>query len=117
MNAQAQLVLLSATSTSTNIPQARYGHSLNYDKNGGFWIFGGHNSGYLSSLWRYNRTSNSFRFIDGSNATAASAVQINKPTPRGEHFNWVDNKGNLFVHGGYGYSENGATYGKFRLHL
>lgn len=85
--------------------------AFNFNKNGGFWIFGGSGGGRRSSLWRYNRDSKTFTFIDGSNSTDAAGIQPNKPTPRDSPNSWVDNTGNLYIYGGNGFNRTGTATG------
>lgn len=102
---------------SSNVPPQRDGHSFNYDNNGKFWVFGGRintsNAGYLNSVWRYNRDSQTFSFIDGSNDTGSAAIIANKPSPRADHASWIDNSGNLWVTGGWGLNETMPTSSKY----
>lgn len=110
--AQSPLVGLSADGLTVNAPSGRSSHSFNYDNNGGFWIFGGNDlGGWKNDLWRFNRASRTFTFIDGSNGTNANATILNKPTARFGHATWVDTVGNLWLFGGRGYAETGISEG------
>lgn len=107
------LIMLSADSgTNTNVPARRWGASLDYDNNGGFFVFGGtnvHSTSAYSSLWRYNRNTSAFSFIDGSNSTNVNIP--GKPSARGFHASWLDSAGNLWIFGGRGLNETGTTFG------
>lgn len=113
----AQFVPVSLNTSSTSAPFARYGHSLNADKNGGLWVFGGYGTGsnnvndYHFSLWRYNQSSGSYVLVDGSNVAGVNGREASKPSPRCCHASWVDVEGNIWIFGGLGYGESGNTTG------
>lgn len=111
------LVTLVADSASANMPPKWSAGAFTYDRKGGFWLFGGNfdnasGNYFPGSLWRYNRDSNIFTFVDGSNLTNAAAILPNKPTPRSSMGRWVDNEGNLYLFGGNGYNETGNVVGE-----
>lgn len=87
---------------AANGPSARTWPSFKYDNNGGFWIFGGTGSfsGSKNDLWRFDRDSHTFTFIDGSNSTDDAATIADKPFARCDHASWVDSVGNFWIFGG-----------------
>lgn len=110
--AQLPFIQLSANGAA-NAPSGRHYHSFDYDNNGGFWIFGGYSGGRKNDLWRFNRATRTFTFVDGSNNVNDLAMIANKPTARDSHASWVDSVGNLWIFGGWGFSTSGTTVGKF----
>lgn len=99
---------LSVDSATTNdVPSRRYGHSLQYDNKGGFWVFGGDNTGgWLSSLYRYNLSTGSFSYIDGANNT--NGYMSGKPSSRRLYVSWADAAGNLWLFGGHAWNDAAA---------
>jgi hypothetical protein len=106
------LVPLSADGDA-NAPSKRLLTTFKYVV-GGFWIFGGLVvGGYMNDLWRFDRDSRTFVFVDGSNSTNGAAYIANKPTARYGQASGVDGAGNLWIFGGFGFGEGtSATNGK-----
>lgn len=109
--ANAQLVELIPNSVSATKPSARSGHTFNYDENGGFLIFGGDASGFVNSLWRYDKSLATFTKLDGSETPGAGGIEANKPTPRWFPSSWVGDDGCLWIYGGWGYNTAGFDSG------
>lgn len=70
---------------ATDTPPPRQYTSLQMDRNGSLWMFGGIGTGYYSDLYTYDPTiTKAWKFVDGSNATNSSGRLADKPTPRGK---------------------------------
>ncbi len=104
-----------------NNPGARYGSQTWTDANGNLWLFGGYGydgtvSGILNDIWKYNPSSNQWTWIKGDNTvnhlgvygTKGIANATNRPGARYVSTSWLDATGNLWLFGGYGYSEINA---------
>ena len=101
---------------SLNKPGARSGSVGWTDSEGNFWLFGGVGyagtgfSGYLNDLWKFDGknwtwVSGDFRQNEpGRYGTKGVASKSNKPGARYGSVGWIDNKGNLWLFGGQGYS-------------
>ena len=90
------------------------------DSNNNFWLFGGQgydqsgNLGQLNDLWKYNKVSNQWIWITGSQFMESAGVygvkgtasNANVPGARAGAMSWADNNGNLWLFGGYGYDIN-----------
>jgi hypothetical protein len=106
----------------SNKPGARWGATTWKDQNGNFWLFGGEgygatgSSGLLSDLWKYNPSTNQWmwvkgpttRNIGGTYGTKGVAHSANNPGGREVAIQWMDNTGNLWIFGGYGYDGSGS---------
>ncbi len=89
---------------SLNIPgEVTFGSSGNWiDKSGSLWLF------QAGVLWRYNRKSNRWAWIDGdtsSNSISSYGVQgiysaNNYPGPRFSSLSWTDSKDNFWLYSG-----------------
>lgn len=106
----------------TNIPGARYIAVSWVDKSGKFWLFGGTGnaateSGDLNDMWRYNPSTKEWTWMTGSNTpnalgvygTQGTTATTNTPGARFGASSWVDNNGNLWMFGGFGYDESSAV--------
>jgi len=110
---------------AANTPGARTGASTWMDSNGDLWLFGGW--GYASSnfpnglglcndLWKYTVSTNQWTWISGSNTINAWPVYgvkgIESPNnrigSRAGGAGWIDASGNLWLFGGYGYTNTGT---------
>ena len=95
------------------------------DQQGNFWMFGG--SGYvaddsqlglLNDLWKYTPSLNTWTWIGGTDnlnqegryGSIRTPSRNNYPGGRFLSAGWIDNDGNLWLFGGFGYAEedNGA---------
>lgn len=108
----------------TNSPGARQGAVSWTDLNGDFWLFGGTGydeaSGlpdYLNDLWKYNKLTNEWTWMKGSNTigqygvygTMGISAAANTPGGRAYCGSWADASGNLWLFGGRGYASGGAS--------
>jgi N-acetylneuraminic acid mutarotase len=96
------------------------------DTSGNFWLFGGigsdsvGKSGPLNDLWEFNPTEKTWTWVSGSSelveedssgdygqiaiyGTLGSAAANNVPGGRYGSVSWLDQSGNLWLFGGYGY--------------
>lgn len=105
---------------STNKPGARSISSTWKDKSGNLWLFGGMGfgtaqSGFLNDLWKYDPSTNKWVWVKGNDdpnfysnyGIQGIAGPSNKPGGTYSGISWIDNTGNFWLFGGYGYSENG----------
>lgn len=110
-------------SSPSNTPGSRDGSTGWRDTNGNFWLFGGEGrttpvlGGYLNELWKFNPASNEWTWVNGANTADQNGVygvqgvsnSSNKPGSRSVCGSWVDNSGNFWIIGGYGYSSNSTS--------
>ncbi|MFY0671943.1 MAG: choice-of-anchor J domain-containing protein [Bacteroidia bacterium] len=111
--------------SSSNAPSTRTNSVMWCDGNGDIWLFGGWgvdvngNQGRLNDLWRFNVSSKKWAFIKGSKYRNQNGVYNNLGTPntgstpggRNRCITAVDNSGNLWLYGGYGYASSGGEGG------
>ncbi|MBF0314192.1 MAG: hypothetical protein HQK52_12310 [Oligoflexia bacterium] len=107
--------------STTNIPAARYGHSMwgAIDAVSGdysLYVFGGYGSaggvsGYLNDLWRYNTRTREWTWLAGSSSvdsaesSTGSGIFSSSNTPRGKAFGGFcsgSSKGKFWIFGGSG---------------
>ncbi|MDD3266490.1 MAG: Ig-like domain-containing protein [Burkholderiales bacterium] len=106
----------------SNIPGARWVSAGWIDNSGNFWLYGGNGNsssanGYLNDLWKYNPNTNEWTWMSGSNLVDSTGVYGTKGIANAANFppgremptDWVDNSGNLWLFGGWGYGKNGST--------
>ena len=118
-NATGNYGTLGATVTS-NVPGARYGAVSKFYVNN-IWLFGGYGydstlsdgTGCLNDLWKFDGTN--WTWVSGSSALnqAGTYVAIGEAGTPGSRYgsvSWIDNNGNLWLFGGYGYDSAG-NYG------
>ena len=105
---------------TANKPGARNSAATWKDNNGNLWMFGGwgygNNTtlGYLNDLWKYDPSVNKWAWMKGDSTvgqyseygTQGVANTANKPGSRYLGFSWNDNDGNLWLFGGFGYTNN-----------
>jgi N-acetylneuraminic acid mutarotase len=110
---------------STNTPSARTNAVMWCDGDGYIWLFGGWgydangNQGRLNDLWRFNVSSKKWAFIKGSKYRnqhgtynqKSVANSSSNPGGRNRSITAVDNSGNLWLYGGYGYASSGGEGG------
>lgn len=102
-----------------NKPGARYGSRTWTDASGNLWLYGGFGyaesgNGILNDLWKYNPSTNNWIWVKGDKTINQRGVYgtqgipnaANKPGGRYLSTSWIDNTGNLWMFGGYGYDEN-----------
>jgi N-acetylneuraminic acid mutarotase len=99
-----------------NNPGCRHGAVTWTDEAGDLWLFGGYgryaSSGpkELSDFWRYNIASNSWTWMDGSTTSpfgVYTSVGANgRPGGRQNAGSWADTLGNLWLYGGYGWTNS-----------
>ncbi len=113
-----------SVSSTTNNPGGRYAGVTWNDNNGNIWIFGGYgngsavSAGYLNDLWKYTIATGEWTWVSGSNAisqqgtygTLGVASSSNTPGARAHAVTWVDNNGNLWMHGGQGLATSTTVY-------
>ena len=103
-----------------NFPGARYGSVTWRTANGDLWLFGGigysaAGSGYLNDLWRWDGTA--WTWISGSDVENQPGVYgeqgvaspDNVPSARFEAASSIDSAGNLWLFGGWRYTDTGGT--------
>jgi N-acetylneuraminic acid mutarotase len=109
--------------SSGNVPGARSGSVTWTDAFGNCWLFGGYGHGAtaglgsLNDLWKYNPGTNSWAWMKGNTSvnnfgtygTQGTAAAANTPGGRATAAGWVDNTGNFWLIGGYGYSSAGLA--------
>jgi N-acetylneuraminic acid mutarotase len=105
--------------SATSKPGARYLSHAWTDTNNNLWLFGGYGfndvqEGQLNDLWKYNIATNQWTWVNGDNTTDAKGVYgtpgiadaSNKPGARYIGVSWTDASNNLWLCGGYGFSNS-----------
>jgi len=108
---------------STNKPGARNYAATWRDDNGHLWMFGGNGYvsgaiGYLNDLWKYDPQANTWTWMKGNNSTDQLAVygtqgnahNNNKPGSAYGPVTWKDQSGQLWLFGGFGYTNTNSGY-------
>ena len=109
------------TPAAGNIPPGRYEAATWTDKSGNFWLFGG-DLGYspccvlANDLWELSAATKEWAWMGGSATSNTPGVYGTLGTPSAQSApgsregasSWTDNKGNLWLFGGYGLDENGS---------
>ena len=94
-----------------NVPGARSDAMAWADSSGNLWLFGGANgSTSLNDLWKFNPTTVSWTWVNGSNTGNATGVYgtlntvstSNTPGARSQAVAFTDSSGNLWLFGGLG---------------
>ncbi len=108
---------------ASNMPGTRTVFSSWKDNSGNFWLFGGVGcdgmfctQGELNDLWKYNVSSNQWAWMAGSKFWSSFSnygikgvtSPNNVPSARQESIKWTDNSGNLWLYGGWGFSQGGG---------
>lgn len=105
-------------SNTNNLPGSRMASGTWRDSNGIIWLFGGKGfgatgtDGYLSDLWKYNISTNTWTWVHGSNSNTQFGIYgslsvpsvTNNPGGREQSASWIDATGNLYLCGGRGLS-------------
>lgn len=102
-----------------NKPGARNFSTTWRDTTGNLWLFGGmgyetNSLGYLNDLWKYNPSTNNWTWVKGENvieqfssySTQGTANPTNKPGATYASVSWSDANNNLWLFGGFGYTDN-----------
>lgn len=109
-----------AVPATTNTPGSRMGACTWKDKQGYFWLFGGHgvaesSSGLLNDLWRFDPSSKQWTWIAGqkiSNSPGQYGILglpiFQYPGARENAVSWTDSDGNFWMFGGSGFAANSA---------
>ena len=110
--------------SGNNKPGARRASITWRDTSGNFWLFGGQDSTnlnefyFLSDLWKYNISSNTWTWVKGDSniinqngvyGAQGIASDKNKPGARTGGSGWTDDFGNLWLFGGYGLDAKRAS--------
>lgn len=104
-----------------NLPGARRNAATWTDTLGNLWLFGGigysetNGANMLNDLWRYNMATNSWTWMKGSKqlmqqgnwGTQGTSSSQNTPGARQGCLTWVDDQGDLWLFGGYGFNSGG----------
>jgi N-acetylneuraminic acid mutarotase len=110
---------IQGTTAPSKAPGARDGSVSWIDSMGNLWLFGGFGydsagtPGNLNDLWAYNPGSGQWTWVSGS-ATAndpglySTYGSPGVPGGREDSVSWIDNAGNLWLFGGYGYDSAGT---------
>jgi len=91
---------------ATNVPGGRSSAVSWTDGSGNFWLFGG----FGNDLWEFSPTTGEWTWMGGSDTKASGvygtqgvAASGNIPGGREEAVSWSDNRGNLWLFGGFGF--------------
>lgn len=101
----------------SNIPGARQSSLTWTDNSGNLWLNGGANSVYLNDLWKYDRNSNQWTWVNGSSSanqpasygTKNLSSPDNLPGSRQYSIQWVDASGHFYLFGGVGFNQKVAS--------
>jgi N-acetylneuraminic acid mutarotase len=102
-----------------NLPGSRTSPASWSDGAGNLWMFGGNgfdlggHSGFMNELWKFDGAN--WTWVSGDlNANGAGVYGTqgvpgvaNVPGARQDAASWVDNAGNFYIYGGYGYDATG----------
>jgi PKD repeat protein len=105
-----------------NVPSGRYSYAHWTDSVGNFWIYGGGGnditgniSSFLADLWRYNKSTNNWTWMNGTNTNftlgkygaRCTVYHSNDPGGRGENRAvWTDDNHDFWMLGGLNYASN-----------
>ncbi len=105
---------------SLNKPGSRTGSVMWKGGLDTLWLFGGSGygnseQGFLSDLWCYKISNNTWTWIKGDSAVNKDgiynqAINLNRPGGRAGSVAWADAAGNLWLFGGSGYDNSGSGY-------
>jgi N-acetylneuraminic acid mutarotase len=109
------------TGAAANTPGGRTNPANWIDSSGAIWLFGGNvfdstaTVGELNDLWKFNPGTSEWTWVAGSNienaigmyGTQGAPATTNVPGSRDYPVCWIDNIGNLWLFGGYGYNSIG----------
>lgn len=102
-----------------NMPPCLYEMASWTDQAGNFWVFGGLMGGFdlYSDLWKFDPTTNMWTWMHGPQFPNSSGVYGTQGVPAPGNYpgsrsygpnNWIDNNGDLWLMGGYGYDATGS---------
>lgn len=107
-----------AIASATNKPGARTSATTWRDNSGNLWLYGGmgmsnSEQGYLNDLWKFNPASNQWTWIKGDSSIHQYSVYGNQGNPSESSkpggiyasVSWTDKNGNLWLFGGFGYTD------------
>ena len=111
------------TEASSNKPGGRNVSAGWLDLFGNLWLFGGSGlatsggQGYLNDVWKYNTSSNDWTWIAGNSTidnggvygTQGTPAAGNRPGSSQGSSSWIDNKGSLWLFGGFGKDASTTT--------
>jgi N-acetylneuraminic acid mutarotase len=117
------------TESASNVPRSRYGSVTWLEprpstSSSNLWLFGGYsrdNSAspnvLLNDLWKFDSKTQNWTWVSGTQlpnqkgvyGTLGTGSSSNMPGARSGAVSWYDSYGNLWLFGGYGYDESGAT--------
>ena len=119
---QAGIYGVQGISATNNEPGSRLDTISWTDSSGNLWLFGGNGidgvgtRGNLNDLWKYSPTNNQWTWMSGSIGRNSYSVygKLGTSSPNSipgarEHripLSWADNRGNLWMFGGFGYGAN-----------
>jgi N-acetylneuraminic acid mutarotase len=121
-----------------NFPPGREGAVTWTDSSGNFWLFGGFGSdstgqvGLLNDLWEFDLSTGLWAWMSGSSTipndpeggvtgqlgvygTLGLPAAGNIPGGRNSAVSWTDGAGNLWLFGGYAYTNSGSAVGMFAV--
>jgi len=112
------------TASVSNFPGARHGSATWVDTDGYLWLFGGFGfpkelvAGYLNDLWKYNISTGYWTWMGGDNTINNAGTYGNKgvgstanmPGGRNEVKANIDQAGNVWLFGGFGFSNSSTGY-------
>lgn len=101
-----------------NNPLSRFGAMSWIDSSDNLWLFGGSKNYSYNDLWKYNKITNKWVWVNGSDqpnqfgiyGTQGQSAPSNMPGSRIKGASWTDNNGNFWLFGGSGSSL--SSYGK-----
>lgn len=104
--------------SNSNKPGSRTSAITWRDREGNLWLFGGmgygnSEQGYLNDLWKFNTVSNQWTWVNGDSSIQQFSVYgtqgipsaANKPGGIYAGVSWTDTSGNLWLYGGFGYTD------------
>ncbi|MBV9962617.1 MAG: T9SS type A sorting domain-containing protein [Parafilimonas sp.] len=104
--------------SASNSPGSRREGASWVDKSGNLWLFGGwgykkKKQGDFNDLWKFDITTNEWTWINGDSVqnkianygTKGKASLKSKPGARWGAISWVDKSNNLWMFGGFGFSQ------------
>lgn len=110
------------TAAPSNVPGAREAGLTWIDSSGNLWLFGGFGLDKdgtidgLNDLWMFNRTSEEWTWVSGSDTAAQPGVYGQKgatgssyyPGARDSAVSWMDSSGNMWIFGGFGFDKDSS---------
>jgi len=110
-------------SATSNKPGARTSATTWSDTNGNLWMFGGYGisnseQGHLNDFWKFETNTNKWTWISGDSSIQQFSIygiqgianQSNKPGATYASVSWADQNGNLWLYGGFGYTDSNIGF-------